>query len=57
MKKFARSLEYLQKVKDEVEFLHEDKNQHRLQIDPVIFVGCGQACSKLRQHNKFSACF
>ena len=41
-------MQYLKKeVSDEVDFLHADKNESRLQIDTKIFDGGGQAFPKL----------
>ena len=40
------SLQYFQKVSDQVDFLHADKHGSFLQIDTVIFDGDGQAFPK-----------
>ena len=44
--KLVISLQYLKKEgMDEVDFLHADKHQTFLQVDPINLCGHGQACS------------
>ena len=44
--KLVISLQYLKKEEmDEVDFLHADKHQTFLQVDPINLYGHGQACS------------
>ena len=43
--KFVISLQYLKKEeRDEVDFLHADRRQTFMQVDPINLAGHGQAC-------------
>ena len=37
-------------MRDEVDYLHENKPQRFLQVDTIILVVCGQACPKVQNY-------
>ena len=51
--KFAVYLHYLKEVRDEVDFLHAEKNESLLEIDAMIFVGFVKH-SQSFQNSKFA---
>ena len=54
--KAAISLQYVKKeVTDKIDFLHVDKRESSLQIDPMIFDGDGQAFPKFPKYQVCNA--